>query len=126
MTNDNIPIDDFPEIPNLLTELFSAPTLTMSKAEVFQKDDMTFICRSDIYASERLDDSQLMYSLDPPQDFLYSRNNGVFYGKAPRFEFNISCVAKLKGITKHSQVFTLFPKGRSNPRPPIHLRLFSS
>lgn len=100
-------------IPNLSTELFSAPTLIMSKAEVFQMDDITFTCRSEKYASERLNGSQLMYSLDPPQDFLYSKINGVFNGKAPKFEFNVRCAAKDKGITKYSRVFTLYPKGRS-------------
>ncbi|XP_075891792.1 platelet endothelial cell adhesion molecule isoform X3 [Nelusetta ayraudi] len=93
-----------------VAELFSAPTLTMSPAEVFQKDDMTLTCRSDSYASERLNNSQLIYSLDPRQDFLYSKSNGVFYGKAPKSEFNVSCVAKHKGIDKYSEISTLRPK----------------
>ncbi|XP_075888860.1 platelet endothelial cell adhesion molecule-like [Nelusetta ayraudi] len=93
-----------------VAELFSAPTLTLSPAEVFQEDDVTLTCRSDSYASERLNDSQLMYSLDPPQDFLYSKSNGVFYGKAPKSEINVSCVAKGKGVTKSSEISTLRPK----------------
>ncbi|XP_075888857.1 platelet endothelial cell adhesion molecule-like [Nelusetta ayraudi] len=93
-----------------VAELFSAPTLTLSPAEVFQEDDVTLTCRSDSYASERLNDSQLMYSLDPPQDFLYSKSNGVFYGKAPKSEINVSCVAKDKNVTKSSEISTLRPK----------------
>ncbi|XP_075888861.1 platelet endothelial cell adhesion molecule-like [Nelusetta ayraudi] len=93
-----------------VAELFSAPTLTLSPAEVFQEDDVTLTCRSDSYASERLNDSQLMYSLDPPQDFLYSKSNGVFYGKAPKSEINVSCVAKGKNVTKSSEISTLRPK----------------
>ncbi|XP_075888856.1 platelet endothelial cell adhesion molecule-like [Nelusetta ayraudi] len=93
-----------------VAELFSAPTLTLSPAEVFQEDEVTLTCRSDSYASERLNDSQLMYSLDPPQDFLYSKSNGVFYGKAPKSEINVSCVAKDKNVTKSSEISTLRPK----------------
>lgn len=110
-------------IPNVSTELFSAPTLTISPAEVFQEDDMSLTCSSDSFASERLNNSHLMYSLDPPQDFLYSKSNGVFYGKAPKSKFNISCVAKHKGITKYSEISTLHPKGKTDDKCTVRMIL---
>lgn len=75
---------------------------------------MTLTCRSDRYARERLNGNQLMYTLDPPQAFLYSRSNGVFYGKAPKSEFNASCVARHKSVTKYSEITTMRPKGETD------------
>uniref|UniRef100_A0A3Q3VZS2 Ig-like domain-containing protein n=1 Tax=Mola mola TaxID=94237 RepID=A0A3Q3VZS2_MOLML len=93
-----------------VTELFSAPTLTMSPANVFQREQMILICKSKSYASERLGEDELTYSLEEPQHFLSPKNNGVFYGKALLYEFNFTCAAKAKGITKHSQALTVRPK----------------
>lgn len=95
----------------LSTELFSVPTLRMSPAEVFQKDTITLTCRSESYASERINESELTYTLNPPEAFMSSLGNGVFYGKALQHEFNYSCVAQAKGIVKHSEVLTVRPKG---------------
>lgn len=93
------------------TELFSAPTLTMSPANVFQREQMILICKSKSYASERLGEDELTYSLEEPQHFLSPKDNGVFYGKALLYEFNFTCAAKAKGITKRSQTLTVRPKG---------------
>ncbi|XP_041820625.1 platelet endothelial cell adhesion molecule isoform X4 [Chelmon rostratus] len=91
-------------------ELFSVPTLTMSPAEVFQREYMTLTCKSDSYASERLSPGQLTYSLDPRQSFLMPKDNGVFFGKALLYDFNYTCVAQAKGIVKHSETLTVRPK----------------
>ncbi|XP_070845429.1 platelet endothelial cell adhesion molecule isoform X1 [Chaetodon trifascialis] len=93
-----------------VTELFSVPTLTMSPAEVFQKDYMTLTCKSESYATERLSKGELTYSLDPPQSFLMSKDNGVFFGKALLYDFNYTCVAQAKGVVKHSETLTVRPK----------------
>lgn len=83
----------------------------MSPAEVFQKEYMTLICISESYASERLGKDELTYTLDPPQHQLFSKENGVFFGRALLYEFNYSCAAQAKGIVKHSEALTVRPKG---------------
>ncbi|KAM7009978.1 platelet endothelial cell adhesion molecule isoform 5-T5 [Tautogolabrus adspersus] len=93
-----------------VTELFSVPTLTMSPAEVFQKDDMTLTCRSESYASERLSKEDLTYTLDPPESPLTPKGTGVFSGRALLYDFNYTCVARAKGIVKHSKTMTVRPK----------------
>ncbi|XP_019939251.2 platelet endothelial cell adhesion molecule isoform X2 [Paralichthys olivaceus] len=93
-----------------VTELFSAPTLTMSPAEVFQKDLMTLTCKSDNYASERMTREELTYSLKPPDSPLTPIKPGVFSGKALHVDFNYTCVAQAKGIKKHSKTLTVHPK----------------
>lgn len=102
---------DLPCFSNLSTELFSVPTLTMSPAEVFLKEYMTLTCKSESYASERLHKNELTYTLDPPEHILYSKENGVFSGKALLSEFNYTCAAQAKGIVKHSETLTVRPKG---------------
>ncbi|XP_030001486.1 platelet endothelial cell adhesion molecule isoform X3 [Sphaeramia orbicularis] len=100
-----------------VTELFSVPTLTMSPAEVFQKEPMTLTCRSESFASERLRREELTYSLDPPESFLIPRGNGEFSGKALPYEFNYTCTAQAKGIVKHSKTLTVHPRvSVSTPR----------
>ncbi|XP_038570366.1 platelet endothelial cell adhesion molecule isoform X3 [Micropterus salmoides] len=94
----------------LVTELFSMPTLTMSPAEVFQKENMTLTCKSESYASERLRMEELTYTLDPPNSLLSPRDIGVFSGKALQYDFNYTCVAQAKGITKHSETLTVRPR----------------
>ncbi|XP_045904451.1 platelet endothelial cell adhesion molecule [Micropterus dolomieu] len=94
----------------LVTELFSVPTLTMSPAEVFQKENMTLTCKSESYASERLRMEELTYTLDPPNSLLSPRDIGVFSGKALQYDFNYTCVAQAKGITKHSETLTVRPR----------------
>ncbi|XP_035038540.2 platelet endothelial cell adhesion molecule isoform X2 [Hippoglossus stenolepis] len=93
-----------------VTELFSAPTLTMSPAEVFQKEYMTLTCKSENYASERITREELSYTLKPPDIPLTSMKPGVFSGKALQFDFNYTCVAQAKGIMKHSDTLTVYPK----------------
>ncbi|KAM3623915.1 uncharacterized protein V6R79_017027 [Siganus canaliculatus] len=91
-------------------ELFSVPTLTMSPAEVFQRDYMTLTCKSERFASEKLREEDLIYSLDPSQNALTSQRNGVFAGRSSPFEVNYTCVARAKGIVKHSETLTIRPK----------------
>ncbi|XP_070769805.1 platelet endothelial cell adhesion molecule isoform X3 [Enoplosus armatus] len=93
-----------------VTELFSVPTLTMSPAEVFQKDYMTLTCKSESYASERLGKKELTYTLEPPDSPLTPKDNGVFLGKVLLYDFNYTCVAQAKGIMKHSNTLTVRPK----------------
>ncbi|XP_074521518.1 platelet endothelial cell adhesion molecule isoform X2 [Halichoeres trimaculatus] len=93
-----------------VTELFSVPTLTMSPAEVFQKDPMTLTCRSEIYASERLSKEDLTYTLDPYDSHLTQRGSGDFYGRTLPFIFNYTCTAQAKGIVKQSKALTVRPK----------------
>ncbi|XP_071360447.1 platelet endothelial cell adhesion molecule isoform X2 [Trachinotus anak] len=105
-----------------VTELFSAPTLTMSPAEVFQREYMTLTCKSERYASERLTGAELMYTLEPP-DSLIPRSPGVFSGKALPYDFNYTCVARAKGIVKHSETLTVRPKvSVSNPKISVYGR----
>ncbi|XP_018534017.1 platelet endothelial cell adhesion molecule isoform X3 [Lates calcarifer] len=92
----------------LVTELFSVPTLTMSPAEVFQKERMTLTCKSEI-ASERLNRGELIYTLEPDSP-LTPLAPGVFSGKALLYDFNYTCVAKAKGIVKRSETLTVCPK----------------
>ncbi|XP_044044731.1 platelet endothelial cell adhesion molecule isoform X3 [Siniperca chuatsi] len=91
-------------------ELFSVPTLTMSPAEVFQKEHMKLTCKSESYASERLRKEELTYTLDPPESPLIPSGTGVFSGKALQYDFNYTCVAQAQGITKHSETLTVRPK----------------
>ncbi|XP_070711966.1 platelet endothelial cell adhesion molecule isoform X3 [Pempheris klunzingeri] len=91
-------------------ELFSVPTLTMSPAEVFQKENMTLTCKSENYASERLGRQELTYTLDPPDSFLIPKDTGVFFGKPRPYEFNYTCVAQARGIMKHSRTLTVRAK----------------
>ncbi|KAG7238230.1 hypothetical protein INR49_031145 [Caranx melampygus] len=97
-----------------VTELFSAPALTMSPAEVFQGESMTISCRSQNVAYERIKVEDLIYNLEPQDNSLSGGSEfprrGVFSGKAPFMEFNYTCVAQAKGIMKHSQTLTVRPK----------------
>ncbi|XP_074487158.1 platelet endothelial cell adhesion molecule isoform X4 [Sebastes fasciatus] len=93
-----------------VTELFSVPTLTTSPVEVFQNERMTLTCKSEISASERLGREELTYTLDPPDSPLYRKGVGVFSGNALLYDFNYTCVAKAKGIVKHSETLTVRPK----------------
>uniref|UniRef100_A0A3Q3ITJ0 Ig-like domain-containing protein n=1 Tax=Monopterus albus TaxID=43700 RepID=A0A3Q3ITJ0_MONAL len=93
-----------------VTELFSAPTLTMSPAEVFQREYMTLTCKSESYAAERLNRRELTYTLEPPENLLVSRSAGVFTGKALPYDFNYTCVARARGIVKRSETLTVRPK----------------
>lgn len=104
--------DDLPCFLNLSTELFSVPTLTMSPAEVFQREYMTLTCRSESSASERLGREELTYTLDPPESQLIPKGTGVFSGRAPQNDFNYTCVAQAKGIMKHSETLIVRPKGK--------------
>ncbi|XP_068445118.1 platelet endothelial cell adhesion molecule isoform X2 [Clinocottus analis] len=91
-----------------VTELFSVPTLTMSPAEVFQKEYMALTCKSE--RSEKLDREELIYTLDPPGSPLIPKSAGVFSGTALLYDFNYTCVAQAKGIVKHSATLTVRPK----------------
>ncbi|CAL9700883.1 unnamed protein product [Knipowitschia caucasica] len=93
-----------------VTELFSVPTLAMSPAEVFQKELFKLICKSEEFASERLSREDLTYSIEPSQIHLQERSSGEFSGKSLSVDFNYSCIAKAKGIEKHSRILTVRPK----------------
>ncbi|XP_051802318.1 platelet endothelial cell adhesion molecule isoform X4 [Acanthochromis polyacanthus] len=93
-----------------VTELFSAPTLTVSPAEVFQREPMTLTCKSESFASERLQSRDLTYTLYSLGNPLKSGNSGIFSGKALQHEFNYTCTARAKGIEKHSQTLTVRPR----------------
>ncbi|XP_056265766.1 platelet endothelial cell adhesion molecule isoform X3 [Pseudoliparis swirei] len=93
-----------------VTELFSAPTLSMSPAEVFQKEQVRLTCRSESSAPERLDGEELVYTLDPPGGPLAPRGPGVFSGYALPYDFNYTCAARVKGIVKHSAALSVRPK----------------
>uniref|UniRef100_UPI0037E9161E platelet endothelial cell adhesion molecule isoform X3 n=1 Tax=Semicossyphus pulcher TaxID=241346 RepID=UPI0037E9161E len=93
-----------------VTELFSVPTLTMSPAEVFQREYMKLTCRSESFAAERLSKDELTYTLDPPESFMFQKGTGEFSGKALLYNFNYTCVARAKGIVKHSKTLTVHPK----------------
>jgi len=93
------------------SELFSAPTLSMSPAEVFQKEQVRLTCRSESSAPERLDGEELVYTLDPPGGPLAPRGPGVFSGYALPYDFNYTCAARVKGIVKHSAALSVRPKG---------------
>ncbi|KAM7418466.1 hypothetical protein PAMA_015877 [Pampus argenteus] len=91
-------------------ELFSAPIITMSPAEVFQREPMTLTCKSESFASEKLSREELTYTLDPPESPLIQRDTEVFSGKALLYDFNYTCIAQAKGIVKHSNTLTVRPK----------------
>ncbi|XP_039672667.1 platelet endothelial cell adhesion molecule isoform X3 [Perca fluviatilis] len=93
-----------------VTELFSVPTFTMSPAEVFQKENMTLTCKSESFASERLGNQELTYTLEPPESPLTPKGPGVFHGKALQYDFNYTCVARARGIVKPSETLTVRPK----------------
>ncbi|XP_026159791.1 platelet endothelial cell adhesion molecule isoform X3 [Mastacembelus armatus] len=93
-----------------VTELFSAPTLTMSPAEVFQKEYMTLTCKSERFATERLNKEELTYTLEQATTSMTSSNTGVFPIKALQYDFNYTCVARAKGIMKRSETLTVRPK----------------
>ncbi|XP_062420596.1 platelet endothelial cell adhesion molecule isoform X2 [Pungitius pungitius] len=93
-----------------VTELFSVPTLTVSPAEVFQRENITLTCKSESSASVRLDQEELTYALDPPGSLLVSGGTGIFSGRAPPHNFNYTCVARAKGVEKHSEPLTVRPK----------------
>lgn len=95
----------------LFTELFSVPILTMSPAEVFQKDYMTLTCKSESFASEKLRREELIYSLDPSENALSENKVGEFSGRALLHDLNYTCIARAKGIVKHSNTLTVRPKG---------------
>lgn len=93
-----------------VTELFSVPILTMSPAEVFQKDYMTLTCKSESFASEKLRREELIYSLDPSENALSENKVGEFSGRALLHDLNYTCIARAKGIVKHSNTLTVRPK----------------
>ncbi|XP_008293784.1 platelet endothelial cell adhesion molecule isoform X3 [Stegastes partitus] len=90
-----------------VTELFSAPTLTMSPAEVFQREPMKLTCNSERFASERIQRNELTYTLHPLENPM---DTGVFSVKAPLRDFNYTCAARAKGIEKHSETLTVRPR----------------
>lgn len=98
----------------LSTELFSTPTITMSPTVVFQREDMSLTCNSEKVASERINRENVTYSLEPPNFLLTSTKPGVFSGKTMMYEFNYTCVAQAKGITKYSATLSVKPKGRKS------------
>ncbi|KAK7930763.1 hypothetical protein WMY93_007158 [Mugilogobius chulae] len=93
-----------------VTELFSVPTLTMSPVEVFQREPMKLICKSDHIVPERLSIEDLTYSIIPDQIHLQEKNKGEFSGRALPVEFNYSCIAMAKGVIKYSKTLTVRPK----------------
>ncbi|XP_030600975.1 platelet endothelial cell adhesion molecule isoform X2 [Archocentrus centrarchus] len=93
-----------------VSELFSAPTLTMSPTEVFQGDPMTLTCRSERFARQRINREDLIYSLYPSEIPPSSSQPGVFRVTALKNDFNYTCSAEAKGIKKHSKTLSIRPK----------------
>ncbi|XP_028262378.1 platelet endothelial cell adhesion molecule isoform X3 [Parambassis ranga] len=93
-----------------VTELFSTPTLTVSPAEVFQREKMMLTCKSQRYATERINESELTYTLDPEERARPTMSRGVFLSTAPPEDINYTCTAEAKGIKKQSQALALRPK----------------
>ncbi|XP_058496612.1 platelet endothelial cell adhesion molecule-like isoform X2 [Solea solea] len=93
-----------------VTELFSSPTLTMFPADVFKGEFMSLTCRSESYASERINEEELTYTLEPSVSPLTSTKPGVFSGRALPLDFNYTCEAQAKGIKKRSETMTVRPK----------------
>uniref|UniRef100_H3DJF7 Platelet endothelial cell adhesion molecule n=1 Tax=Tetraodon nigroviridis TaxID=99883 RepID=H3DJF7_TETNG len=91
-------------------ELFSAPRLTLAPSEVFQEEPMTLTCRSERFAPERLRREDLTYSLVSVGHLLQPGANGVFVGKSLSHDFNYTCEARAKGLSKSSPVLTVRPK----------------
>ncbi|XP_053713579.1 uncharacterized protein pecam1b isoform X3 [Synchiropus splendidus] len=90
-------------------DLFSAPTLTVTPAEVFPEDPMTLTCRSESFAAERINKEDLTYSLEPAAEFMREQHVGVFHGFAPTFAFNSTCVAAARNIIKSSLPLMIRP-----------------
>ncbi|XP_011482365.1 platelet endothelial cell adhesion molecule isoform X1 [Oryzias latipes] len=88
-------------------ELFSAPVLTMSPAEVFEDEPMTLTCRSEKVASEKLNRAELSYYLSSNQSFA-SNGSGVFKVKALKTDH--TCIAQARGIRKTSKALKVHPK----------------
>lgn len=84
----------------------------MSPDEVFQRDDVTLTCKSESYASERLSEDELTYTLDPPQTPQTPSRKGVFSVKSLRIETNYTCVAEAMRIKKRSKTLTVRPKSK--------------
>nr|XP_043884000.1 platelet endothelial cell adhesion molecule isoform X3 [Solea senegalensis] len=93
-----------------VTELFSSPTLTMNPADVFKGEVMSLTCKSESYASERINKEELTYTLEPSVSPLISTKPGEFSVKALTFDFNYTCEAQAKGIKKRSETLTVRPK----------------
>ncbi|XP_058496617.1 uncharacterized protein LOC131466980 [Solea solea] len=102
-----------------VTELFSSPTLTMFPADVFKGENMSLTCKSESYASERIDKGELTYTLEPSDTSMISTKPGVFSVKALTFDFNYTCVAQAKGIKKRSETLTVRPKDPPLTTPPL-------
>uniref|UniRef100_A0A3B3BKT8 Platelet endothelial cell adhesion molecule-like n=1 Tax=Oryzias melastigma TaxID=30732 RepID=A0A3B3BKT8_ORYME len=108
-------------------ELFSTPILTMSPAEVFQKEPLTLTCKSEIVASEKLKRADLSYHLSSNESFV-SSGSGVFHVTA--LEKDYTCIAQARGIRKASKTLTVHPKvavslpNISNQSKPILGQLF--
>lgn len=82
----------------------------MAPAEVFRKESLTLTCKSESLVSERLHKEELMYTLEPSDVYLISRDAGVFQGKALSADFNYTCTATAKGLMKQSKILTVRPK----------------
>ncbi|XP_047435378.1 platelet endothelial cell adhesion molecule isoform X2 [Mugil cephalus] len=93
-----------------VNELFLAPTLTVSPREVFQHDNMMLTCSSEKQAYQRLRNTELIYTLNSSDNALTMTGTGVFNLTAPMYDFNYTCAATAKGITKHSEILTVRPK----------------
>ncbi|XP_054897495.1 platelet endothelial cell adhesion molecule isoform X2 [Poeciliopsis prolifica] len=93
-----------------VSELFSVPTLKMSALEVFQEDEISLTCRSERLSYDRLERESLIYNLEPSDNHMVQKRDGVFVGKAKTINFNYTCTAAAKGIKKKSNVLTIHPK----------------
>ncbi|XP_029005494.1 platelet endothelial cell adhesion molecule-like isoform X3 [Betta splendens] len=93
-----------------VTELFSVPKLTISPAEVFQGDNITLTCRSEIYVPGRINNRDLIYSLSSFREGFTKMSPGVFSGRTLPYEFNYTCAAQARGVLKESQILTVLPK----------------
>ncbi|XP_062853212.1 platelet endothelial cell adhesion molecule [Trichomycterus rosablanca] len=87
-----------------IKELFSQPILTITPAEVFEKQQFTVTCRSSDYASERIRPNEITYSIYRNNLKLISGSiNGMYKGVAgAETNGNYSCVAQVSVINKTS------------------------
>ncbi|KAG7269465.1 hypothetical protein CRUP_029178 [Coryphaenoides rupestris] len=92
-------------------ELFSAPRLSLSPAEVFQRDPLLLTCRSEVLVAEQLQQKDVNYAMHPDVSLLLRQlGGGRFSGMTPSYPFNYSCIAQVRGIQKASQTLLVTPK----------------
>uniref|UniRef100_A0A4W5P4R1 Ig-like domain-containing protein n=1 Tax=Hucho hucho TaxID=62062 RepID=A0A4W5P4R1_9TELE len=88
-----------------ITELFSQPVLTMYPTEVFERENITFTCKSSNYSSDRISASDVKYTIYKDNHTLtQGSSNGIYF--VPVVVWNpsgiYSCKADAREIYKYS------------------------